>query len=151
MKRGLILQISGPISFADNAAQVPAQVADLLKEFEAIFATPIGLPPIRGHEHQIQPKEGAQAIYQRPYRYPFYQKIEIEKIVKELLFIGSIRHSCSPFGSPVLIVKKVDGSWRMCIDYIALNQETIKISTLFLSLMSCWMSWEVLVCFPNWI
>ena len=59
MKKGLILQISGPISFADNAAQVPAQVADLLKEFEAIFATPIGLPPIRGHGHQIQPKEGA--------------------------------------------------------------------------------------------
>ena len=63
MKKGLILQIFGPISSTDNATEVPAQVADLLKEFEAIFATPIGLPPIRGHEHQIQPKEGAQAIY----------------------------------------------------------------------------------------
>ena len=95
-------------------------------EFELVFVTPVGLPPIRGHEHQIQLKEGAQAICQRLYRYPFYQKNEIEKIVQELLSAGSIRHSCSPFASPVLLVRKVDGSWRMCIDYRALNQDTIK-------------------------
>ena len=102
----------------------------MLKEFEAVFATPVGLPPIRGHEHQIQLKECAQAICQRPYRYPFYQKKkkknEIEKIDKELLSVGSIRHSCSPFASPVLLVRKVDGSWRMSIDYRALNQDTIE-------------------------
>ena len=86
----------------------------------------MGLPPNRGHEHQIQLKEGAQAIVQRPYMYPFYQKNEIEKIVKELLSVGSIRHSCNPFASPVLLVRKADGSWRICIDYIALNQDTIK-------------------------
>ena len=70
----------------------------MLKEFEAVFATPVGLPPNRGHEHQIQHKEGAQAIVQRP---SFYQKNEIEKIVKKLLSLGSIWHNCSPFASPV--------------------------------------------------
>ena len=95
-------------------------------KFDTVFTTPVGLPPIKGHEHQIKLKEGAQAIRQRPYKYPYYQKNEIEKIVKELLSVDSIRNSCSPFASPVLLVRKVDGSWRMCIDYKALNQETIK-------------------------
>ena len=94
----------------DQTTQVPTQVADLLQEFESVFAAPVGLPPIRGHEHQIQLQEGAQAICQRPYRYPFYQKNEIEKIVQELLSTGSIRHNCSPFASPVLLVRKADGS-----------------------------------------
>ena len=98
----------------------------LLDEFKSVFATPEGLPPLRDHEHQINLKEGSQAICQRPYKYPYYQKIEIEKIVKELLSVGFIKNSSSHFASLVLLVRKADGSWRMCIDYRALNQETIK-------------------------
>ena len=63
---------------------------------------------------------------QRPYRYPFYQKNEIDKIVKELLSVGSISNSSNPFASPVLLVRKADGSWRMCIDYRALNNIIVK-------------------------
>ena len=71
-------------------------------------------------------KEGSQPIYERPYKYPLYQKFEIEKIVKELLEAGSIRASQSPFYSLVLSVGKADGSWHMCIDYRSLNKATIK-------------------------
>ena len=68
------------------------------------------LPPVKGHKHQIDLKEGTQPIYQRPYRYPYYQKNEIEKIVKDLLEVGFIQNCQSLFASPVLLVRKSDGS-----------------------------------------
>jgi hypothetical protein len=58
--------------------------------------------------------------------YPYYQKFEIEKLVKELLAIGTIRPNQSPFSSPVLLVRKADGSWRICVNYRVLNKETVK-------------------------
>jgi hypothetical protein len=53
-------------------------------------------------------------------------KDEIEKNIKDLLQIGHIRPSSNPFSSLVVLVKKKDGSMRMCIDYRALNKKTIK-------------------------
>ena len=46
--------------------------------------------------------------------------------MKQLLSVGSISNSTSPFASPVLLVRKANGSWRMCIDYRALNNITVK-------------------------
>jgi hypothetical protein len=62
----------------------------------------------------------------RPYRYPYYQKNEIEKIFSGLLQSGVVRPSNSPYSSPVLLVKKHDGSWRLCVDHRALNKITVK-------------------------
>lgn len=62
----------------------------------------------------------------RPYRHPPNQKDAIEAMVKELLESGVIRPSQSPFSSPIVMVKKKDGLWRMCVDYRELNKHTVK-------------------------
>ncbi|XP_075650145.1 uncharacterized protein LOC142620705 [Castanea sativa] len=127
IQKGLLLQIVSQHLDSSLAQQlVHPMVQPVLEEFAAVFEEPKGLPPCRGHEHQIILKPGTQPICQRPYRYPYYQKTEIENIVKDLLTSGSIRNSQSPFASPVLLVRKADGSWRMCVDYRALNNDTVK-------------------------
>ncbi|XP_031263269.1 uncharacterized protein LOC116121451 [Pistacia vera] len=101
------------------------RVAIVLEEFAALFDQPSGIPPKRETDHAIVLKEGSKPPNIRPYRYPYYQKNEIEKLVGEMLVAGIIQPSTSPFASPVLLVKKKDGSWRFCVDYRTLNSITI--------------------------
>ncbi|KAD2394077.1 hypothetical protein E3N88_41054 [Mikania micrantha] len=99
---------------------------ELISEFAAVFDLPKGLPPKREFDHHIRLKEGTEPISQRPYRYPAIQKDVIESTTKELLAAGVIRNSQSSFAAPVVLVKKKDGQWRMCMDYRRLNEATIK-------------------------
>lgn len=55
-----------------------------------------------------------------------FKKNEMEKQVKEMLDTSIIRTSCSPFASPIVLVRKSDGSWRMYIDYRVLNRNIVK-------------------------
>eukprot|EP00253_Pinus_taeda_P010028 PITA_10028 len=103
------------------------EMQQILNSHLPVFDNPQGLPPSRGeHDHNITLVLGAQPPNVRPYRYPFSQKNEIEKIIKELLEVGVIRPSISPYSSPVVMVLKKYGVWRMCPDFRALNKLTVK-------------------------
>ena len=117
--------MSAEVADRSKASEVPSEVLSLLEEYVVVFKESKGLPSCRRHEHQIILKPSTQPTCQRPYRYPYYQKIEIENIVRDLLEFGSIRNSQSPFASLVLLVRMANGSWRMCVDYRALNNDTV--------------------------
>ncbi|XP_038972753.1 uncharacterized protein LOC103696780 isoform X1 [Phoenix dactylifera] len=104
----------------------PTDLQQLIKGYSPLFEAPRGLPPERPYVHRIPLQEGTLAINVRPYRYAYYQKNEIERQVTEMLEAGIIKESQSPFSSPILLVKKKDGTWRFCTDYRALNAVTIK-------------------------
>ena len=102
------------------------QLQALCQEYDVLFEEVLGLPPKRSHDHQINLIPGTEPVNLRPYRHPWEQKNVIEKMVEEMLDSGIIRNSRSPYASPVVLVKKADGTWRLCVDYRALNQKTVK-------------------------
>lgn len=71
--------------------QLLPEVKEVLEAFSDVFQAPTGLPPAREQDHAIVLKPGAPAPNIRPYRYPHYQKDEIEKFVNEMLFADIIR------------------------------------------------------------
>ncbi|WVZ52496.1 hypothetical protein U9M48_003550 [Paspalum notatum var. saurae] len=109
-----------------HVSDVPPAVQSLLSQFQDVFQEPTTLPPARSYDHAIPLIPGVVPVNSRPYRYSPLYKSEIEKQVKQLLQAGLITHSHSPFASPVLLVKKKDGTWRFCVDYRKLNDLTIK-------------------------
>lgn len=99
-----------------------------LKEFGDVFPKelPPGLPPSRDIDHKIELTPGATPPSRPTYRMSPTELDELKKQLDDLIKAGFVRPSKSPFGAPVLFVKKKDGSMRMCIDYRALNGVTIK-------------------------
>ncbi|KAJ9541742.1 hypothetical protein OSB04_028248 [Centaurea solstitialis] len=105
------------------------QLQDILvvREFPEVFPEELpGLPPQRQVEFHIDLVPGAAPVAKSPYRLAPSEMQELSNQLQELLDKGFIRPSSSPWGAPVLFVKKKDGSSRMCIDYRELNKITIK-------------------------
>lgn len=120
-----LLAVDSPES-SDTPTPLPAEIAALIHEFPGVFTAPSSLPPARSCDHAILLVSGASPVNIRAYRYPPTLKDEIERQITDMLDKGFIQSSTSPFSSPVLLVRKKDGSWRFCVDYRYLNAMTVK-------------------------
>ncbi|GJT23024.1 putative reverse transcriptase domain-containing protein [Tanacetum coccineum] len=99
----------------------------IVRDFPEVFPEDLpGLPLTRQVEFQIDLVPGAAPVARAPYRLAPSEMKELSEQLKELSYKGFIRPSSSPWGAPVLFVKKKDGSFRMCIDYRELNKLTVK-------------------------
>ncbi|KAJ9539019.1 hypothetical protein OSB04_031752 [Centaurea solstitialis] len=110
-----------------KAEEKSIQDIPVVREFPEVFPEELpGLPPPRQVEFHIDLIPGAGPVAKSPYRLAPSEMQELSSQLQEPLDKGFIRPSFSPWGAPVLFVKKKDGSFRMCIDYRELNKITIK-------------------------
>ena len=119
----------GYLAFIVDRRQEGTRLEDIsiIKEFPDVFPVDIsGLPPDREVEFTIDLIPETEPISIPPYRMAPAEMRELKAQLEDLLSKGFIRLSISPWGAPVLFVKKKDGSLRLCIDYRQLNRVTIR-------------------------
>nr|GEV48627.1 retrotransposon-related protein [Tanacetum cinerariifolium] len=125
MKEDIAALKEGERSRSRSSRNGEASLQPIVTPYMDVFEEPQDLPPTRSQDHSIPLLPNSTPPNIRPYHYPHSQKAEIEKQVEQLMAVGFIQPSTSLFSSPVLLVKKKDNTWRMCVDYRALNKITI--------------------------
>nr|GFC14432.1 putative reverse transcriptase domain-containing protein [Tanacetum cinerariifolium] len=111
----------------DKLEEKRLEYVPIVWEFPKVFLEDLpGLSPARQVEFQIDLVSGAAPVARAPYRLAPAEMQELSTQLQELSDRGFIRPCSSPWGAPVLFVKKKDGSFWMCIDYRKLNKLTVK-------------------------
>jgi hypothetical protein len=107
---------------ASQGSEVP-----VVNEFPDVFPEELpGMPPNQDIEFVIELKPGTMPIYKTPFRMTTPELAELKEHIRELVEKGFIHPSSSPWGAPVIFVLKKDGTQRLCVDYRALNEVTVK-------------------------
>jgi hypothetical protein len=117
-----------PEGSAAEAEKVGSETRSLLAEYADCFPPdlPKRLPPSRDVDHRIEVVPGSVPPSMAMYRMSPTELDELKRQIDDLESKHVLRPSKSPFGAPVLLTKKKDGTWRFCVDYRALNAITIK-------------------------
>ncbi|GJW66645.1 putative reverse transcriptase domain-containing protein [Tanacetum coccineum] len=111
----------------DKSEEKQLEDVPTVRDFLEVFPEDLpGLPPTRQVAFQIDLVPSAAVVARAPYRLAPSKLQELSTQLQELSDKGFIRPSSSPWGAPVLFVKKKDGSFQMCIDYRELNKLTVK-------------------------
>jgi len=106
--------------------EVKLKNIEVVKDYLDVFSELPGLPPDREMKFCIELVPGVTPIHKAPYRMAPAELKELKEQLQDLLHKGFIRPNVSPWGAPVLFVKKKDGTMWMCIDYRQLNRVTMK-------------------------
>ncbi|GJT43989.1 putative reverse transcriptase domain-containing protein, partial [Tanacetum coccineum] len=111
----------------DKSGEKQIEDVPIVQDFLEVFPKELlGLPPTRQVKFQVDLMSGAAPVARVPYRLAPSKMKELSEQLQELSDKGFIRPSSSPWGAPILFVKKKDGLFRMCIDYRELNKLTMK-------------------------
>ena len=106
-QRGVIAQLCS-LEVPTSKSSISADLQQVLDNHSKVFETLKGLPPIRDHDHAIHFIPGIFPPNIRPYRYPYVQKSEIERMIVEMLEACIIQPSQSYFSAPVVLMHKKD-------------------------------------------
>jgi hypothetical protein len=98
----------------------------VLEDFEYVFKEVSGLTPKRDIDFSINLIHGAAPVSRTPYKMSTPELKDLQMKLEEIMKKGYIRPSVSPWGAPVVFVKKKDGTLRLCIDFKQLNKVTVK-------------------------
>src|SRR5262249_52365792 len=110
--------LASVVAISDEGFSSSVADIEVIREFPDVFSDDLpGLPPVREIDFAIELIPGTSPISISPYRMAPTELAELKKQLHDLLDKGLIRPSVSPWGAPVLFVKKKDGSFWMCIDY----------------------------------
>lgn len=113
-------------AFQGCDARLKSNLYEVVSTYDEMFQEPKGLPPKRGIQHEIQLQQDCPLPNIGMYRKSVMENPKIKRQIQELFDKGVIRPSTPSCGSPIVLVPKKDGTWRMCVDFRALNNIMVK-------------------------